>query len=268
MTGEHRDTTWRQGAVFTLPNEQGDDVLGVIATHDCDICADSSIEPSLEYIPAIPADKLDGNLTFGKHPRTLHVTVINDNNGEQIVELDVRARLAIDKNAFFNRAAFYSHQLQSRDVVVFRRWLSARYGRSAFANAFEDQMRRVTGRIDRLAQNRGTGIRALYFDVDENQLMERSAADAPYELAIYVVYPSDTRDEDAESFATALADIFKNEFLDLATATWSGIELLSCDPIAEDVFPLVLHLSTKPWRVDHRSYKGLPEKGLYPEPDR
>ncbi|HEV2622405.1 MAG TPA: hypothetical protein VGU65_10005 [Frateuria sp.] len=265
MTDEYRDIAWRQGAVFTYSNLAGPSRMGVIASHDCDLCADLEIEDVIEYVPFGLIDALNGSMTLGKNARRLHVEILDDNLQRKIAELDIRKRAIIRKDDFVQDAKPYPYQLATQDLVVFRRWLSARYARSAFANSFEVQMDRVRKSIDRLAKTHGTGIRAMYFDVDDNQLIERSEADEPYALAIYAVYPPATPDNEAAEFATRLEQIFTKAFYDPATKLWAGIEITGCDAVAEDVFPLALALSTKPWRVDHRSYSGQQATSLYPD---
>jgi len=208
MAGEYRGSTWRQGAVFRYQDTVGNKQLGVIATHDCDICADLEVEPVVEYLQASPIVASNGSMTFGKNARRLHVSIFDGRKREQAVALDVRERASMPKDDFVQRAEPYEYQLASQDVVVFRRWLSARYSRSAFANAFEVQMDRVRERIDRLAKTHGHRIRAMYFDVDDNQLVERGKGEEPYALAIYVVYPPDANDAEAQNFATRLKQIF------------------------------------------------------------
>lgn len=265
MVDEYRDIWWRQGAVFTFPDGERTGEIGVIASHDCDLCADLDVETFVEYVPLRVIDALDGSMTLGKNVRRLHVQIVNDDQQQQMADLDIRKRATIRKDDFVRDARAYPYQMAPQEVVVFRRWLSARYARSAFATAFEVLMNRVKERIDRLAKKHGLTIRATYFDVDNNKLIERAESDEPYALAIYAVYPPDTSDDKAAEFALLLAQIFNEEFCDPTTKLWAGIELTSCDAICEDVFPLALALSTKPWRVDHRSYSGQPTVDLYPD---
>jgi hypothetical protein len=270
MIGEHRDTAWRQGLIFHVPAKDGaPEIFGVIVSHDCDICADADVEPCIEYVKADLKGESNGSLTFGKNPRRLQAQVYN-NSGEAInADFDIRKRTFMMKSSFFAGAIRFSHQLQERDVTVLQRWLAARYGRSAFPNAFEKLMgKHVQERIDRLSEKKGKSIRGLYFDLDDNRLIEREEGGDPYELVIYIVYPPDTDDTEAEGFAKAIGEVFKAAFFEEKTARWSGIQLVSCDAVSEDIFTLSLALSTKTWRVDHRSYKGSPAACIYPEPDR
>jgi len=256
--------------IFCLPAEDvRPAIFGAVISHDCDICANNEIEPTVEYVAVDLNVDEDGSLTLGKNPRRLQTQIYSDNAEAINAHLDIRQRGAIEKSLFFSEAVSFSHQLQGRDVTVLKRWLAGRYGRSAFPNAFERLMRgRVQKRIDRLSNKRGKHIRGLYFDLDDNRLVERSEDDDPYELVIYIVYRPDSDDVEAADFAEAIYGIFKSEFFDEERCSWTGIQLSSCDAVSEDNFALSLAMSTKTWREDHRSYGGLPAVGIYPEPDR
>lgn len=263
MVGEYRDVTWRQGDIFVLPD--GDRTIGIVISHDCDICADPEIEPCIEWIPISIDEKVKGELTLGKNPRVLQ-TRLDGSSGLLIAKMQAPDKRIIGKPDFVEEATRWHGQLLPAELTVFRRWLSARYSRSAFPNAFEDSMRKIQGRIDKLASKKGAGIRGLYFDLDDNTMQERRSVDGPYELGIYVVYPPETPETDAIDFCKQLKDIFDDTFFD--GLAWQEIHLLSCDQFSEDVFPLSLALNTKTWRVDHRSLGGIPASQCAPEPDR
>lgn len=270
MSDENRNTTWRQGALFLLPGAQGqDDRLGVIASHDCDLCADDEVEPQVEYLLVELDGEKNGNFMLGKNVRVLQAVARSAHGTERLVTISVHRRAFIEKRDFYVRAIWLPQQLDDGNVIVFRRWLTARYGRSAFPNAFENLMRgKVENKIGELSKQKGEVIRGLYFDLDDNHLRERGAEDGPYELRIYVVYPPDTLDSDATLFAQRLDDILRKAFYDESKNSWSGVELISCDALSEDAFSLFMANNTKTWRVDHRSYTGAPEFSLFPEPDR
>lgn len=268
MADENRYSVWRQGSVFQIPATDDFSVIsGTIVSHDCDICADNCIEPNIEYIELDLDAAEDGSLVFGKNPRLLQVKICR-NAQAIIINLDIRVRKAIPKSLFFKYAGSFSHQLRDDDIKVLRRWLSGRYARSAFPNAFEVLMGPVQRKIDHLSKKKGNGIRGLYFDLDDDHIIERDEDDDPYELAIYVVYPPDTGDTEATDFAEAIDKIFKEQFFDNIKREWKGVHLLSCNHVSEDIFPLSLAFSTKTWRVDHRSYQAPPLGDLHPEPDR
>lgn len=240
-----------------------DGTLGVLISHDCDIAAESSVEPVIEWIPATAAST-DGSKTYGKNPRILELSCGVNTDSENCLHFDVRGKTTLDKQHFFQNAVLFEQQFSADQLVILRRWLSARYGRSAFPDAFESAMDRVRSKVDELSKKSGGGIRALYFDVDDGHMTERATEDDPYELLVYVVYPMETPIKTAEDFAAKLSAIFSKKFK--TNGEWNGIELVSCDAICEDNFSLLLANSTKTWRVDHRSLAA--PGAAAPEPDR
>lgn len=265
MSGTYRGISWRQGDVVRLRNDDSTAPLCIIATHDCDICADIDVEPLVEYFPLELTEKLDGSAAYGRNPRKLHLPLDRADTSTLTSALDIRHRKELPKAEFFQRASLFDAQPAARERVVLRRWLAARYARSAFADSFETLMRRVDSKIDVLSKKKGEEIRALYFDLDDNESVERNAEGDIYALAIYVVYPPDTNDEVAAEFARKVSEIFQAAFFDPTSDAWYGIQLLSCDAICEDSFPLSMALSTKSWRVDHRSYESPDGDDLRPD---
>lgn len=212
--------------------------------------------------------KPDGNTTFAKNPRVLHIGARSIEGEESFVELRMHLRSAIEKGEFCQQAKAWTHALSEPERVVFRQWLAGRYVRSAFPNAFEDRLDgKLRDRIDKLLGKSGKEIRGLYFDLDDGEMLERPP-DECYALEIWVVYNDEIEDESAaEALAAELATIFKDFYFAEATEAWSGIELLDCHAVSSWNFPLALANSTKPWRLDHRSYKALPD-ATFPEPAR
>lgn len=85
-----RDTEWRQGHLLTREAaaalglvEPSDGVCrAIVVTHDCDLAHDG--EPSVEVIVAGRVPGTDGNLSYAKNPRRLHV-VFQSNQGAPLV---------------------------------------------------------------------------------------------------------------------------------------------------------------------------------------
>ena len=262
MADENRETQWRQGDLLTF-----DGNLFLLISHDCDICADHDIEPDVECIPCNIDVARNGSLTLGKNPRRLQLECFRPGNENgAIVELRARDKRFIPKSDLFGSAQLFELQLPSGQQVVLRRWLSARYSRSAFPNTFEEHMRQVSAAVDSLSKKQGSGIRALYFDLDDGEMIERDDPTDHYQLIIYVVYPTDTPDSVAQEFAEDLTQIFERAFS--TGDTWTRIHLLSCDAVSEDAYTLAMHNSTKTWRVDHRSLGGTLSDEVAPDPDR
>ncbi|WP_158756152.1 hypothetical protein [Dyella sp. S184] len=239
--------------------------LALLVTHDCDICADDALEPDVEFIEASIDQRKEGNLTLGKNPRTLQVEA-KDCTEEIVLQVAIQNRRRMNKQEFFSNVTKARHQLALREVAVLRRWLAARYTRSAFPNSFQELLdkTKVAEKLDALAKRHGSQIRGVFFDLDNNQLIELSAEKRLHELHIYVVYLQDSSDDDAERYAKSVEKLFKDAFFD-AEEEWTGIRLLSCEPYSEDAFSYALALSSKSWLSDHRSFAGYPAASHFPD---
>lgn len=268
MSETSRSFIWRQGDIFVLRDGDTDDVRGILASHDCDLCADCEVEPDIEFLPISVISEVGGQFAFAKSPRKLHCRTLTDEGKSGAVEMHIRDRSTVDKASFLQLASPVGITLFDGDRVVFRNWLAARYARSAFPNAFEDRLTaKVRKKVDKLSEKSGKLIRAIYFDLDDGQMLERETDDA-YVLRIYVVYDTET-DEDGEAsdFADELGKAFKAAFYDDELHEWHDVAVLSCEAISSWEFPLALANAMKPWRVDHRSYQALPD-ATFPEPAR
>jgi hypothetical protein len=263
-----RSSTWCQGDIFVLRIEGKDETIGVVASHDCDLCASSEVEPEVEYIPIRRINDADGLFVFGKSPRKLHCKTLTKAGEVGAIEMLIRERTLISKDDFFKAASPIEISLLDTEKVVFRSWLAARYARSAFPDAFEARLdSKLRRKIEKLSENSGQDIRAIYFDLDDGKMVERQAGD-PYQLRIHVVYDTETDDDNvAYEFAESLSTMFMTAFYDDKSRKWHDVVLLSCEATSAYEFPLVLANALKPWRVDHRSYQALPD-AIYPDPAR
>jgi len=254
--------------MFALRIEGRDETIGVLASHDCDLCANSEVEPEVEYLPVRIINNVNGQLVFAKSPRKLHCKTLTSAGETGAVEMHIRERRPINKDEFFKTASAIDISLLDTEKVVFRNWLAARYARSAFPDAFEARLdSKLRKKIEKLSENFGRDIRAIYFDLDDGEVVERQLGNA-YQLRIHVVYETETdNDNISYEFAESLSTIFMDAFYDEKSQEWRDVVLLSCEATSAYEFPLVLANAMKPWRVDHRSYQALPN-AVYPEPGR
>lgn len=77
-----RETPWRQGHLLTdeaanalgLGNpEHPDDTVVIVATHDCDLAQLPESEAAIEVVVGRRIEAMDGNYTYAKTARTLHI---------------------------------------------------------------------------------------------------------------------------------------------------------------------------------------------------
>jgi len=267
MADSNRHTTWRQGDIFTLARDERPPVIGIIASHDCDICANDDAEPYIEFLAIETVADISGQYSNAKHPRLLQCEAHTHDQQVHAIQMGIHDRQHVSKKLFFAVATPDARSLPKKDRVVFRQWLAARYNRSAFPNAFECRLNsKICERIDKLSQKLGRYIRGLYFDLDDGAINERADGEV-YTLVIWVVHETDMPDPSvANDFAEQLEDIFRKVFFDERNG-WTAIEVTGCTAISTTDFPLELANNTKPWRLDHRSYASLPE-AVFPDPTR
>lgn len=254
---------WRQGDIFTYRSPEGNSFNGIIASHDCDICA-ADMEPHIEAMSLEHREEADGNLTLGKNVRRLHCAPLLPDGSREVIEISMHSKRAIAKEDFFANATKEPHELDATEIGVFRRWLASRYSRPAFPDAFEALLsQKLREKIDKLSKRDGTCIQGIYFNLDEGRMVERTPDDL-YQLAIWVAYdPSRLQDEDLpDRFASRLEQIFTGEFFVEKNDSWSGIQLTGCSAISIRQFPVALANGMKSWRVDHRSHTGEDNAGL------
>ena len=114
-----------------------------MASHSCDIAFHNfGTDPHVELIVARKIKQIDGNFTFNKNPRTLHINLSSKNpqSGIESIFLDLKAhqKLAIPKNSLLNRTPDPDRELDQADVKILRDWLAARYSRPTFPTDFNN----------------------------------------------------------------------------------------------------------------------------------
>ncbi len=84
------------------------------------------------------------NFTHARHIRRLHISYLIKNSSQfTVIELTHAKRLCISKKEFFQIAVPNLNLiLPPEEKRVLKQWLSARYGRPAFPNAFEARLKK------------------------------------------------------------------------------------------------------------------------------
>lgn len=259
-----RETSWRQGhvldahAVAALGLKNPVDEVAttvVVISHDCDVAVDNlDVEPHVEVIVGRLVAVPDGNFTWGKAPRTLHLPMVRD-GGEVIIELVSTNKLFVPKSKLAQYEPDSAFVLDGKGLGVLRSWLSARYNRSAFTDAFVDRMRatKLDVRLAKTLEPHGGLISFVNFDIDAGQVVERPAGD-PYTLSIVLVYaPGDDPDASAEA-AEAVVQAVEKICEDRLKAG-TDIVLKRCMSISEDDMPVSQARVLMQWRLEHMTNK-------------
>lgn len=259
-----RDTPWRQGQVLDataatalgLQNSVGAGAtIVVVISHDCDLAIDNLVvEPHVEVIVGRQVLVANGNCTWGKAPRTLHIPMLHQGS-EIIVELVATAKHTVQKSDLAQSDPDLSFSLDGRGLKVLRSWLSARYDRSAFSDVFVERMKetKLDIKLAKILEPRSDLISSINFEIDEGILYERPAGE-PYALRIVLVYAPGT-DPDAAANA---ADSVVEEIETLCQERLkSGAEILlkGCMAISEDDMPISRAKVLMQWRLEHMTHK-------------
>jgi hypothetical protein len=276
MIDANRQLLWLQGNVLTndtlnslgLQNaRQKDEIFAVVISHNCDLTAALEKEPIAEVIVGRRIEKLGGD-SFGKTARRLHIEYQSD-SGPVYIELFANCKKPINKTDLFTHQPRTDIQLNVRDLRILQRWLAARYARAAFPEAFETRLRAavipgkydLVRKIEKILDVGGDYIRALLFDMDKGEDVERKTPDDLYRLGIVVLYDS-LRDEPAAFNAAtvtaeALEGIFEAAFK-APTGAWQNVELEYCDPISDTAMTVAMSETLKQWRLEYLSMQEEP----------
>jgi hypothetical protein len=256
-----RNTTWRQGSVLAQKDFQSagltdvhDVDLAIAISHDCDIANDNlDAEPVVEFVFASILERCDGNYTYGKNPRILHLDYACAGN---LVSLELLAsqRLTVQKDKLEAVQPDATYELTGSRQIL-QSWLSSRYRRHALPNSLVDRLRNVFEYIEKNGKKNSSGI--LSFRLSYSPEYELPPEE-PYELWLSIVYITD--EPQYGPMAETLADNLNAEFLKLLEKTQSSgtVDLRKCEAISEMEFTLRDMRETVEYHLEHLSYRTEP----------
>lgn len=113
----------------------------IVISQSCDLAQLAEREPFVELLPAVPVAKKDGNFSFNKNPRILHLAMAVRTEDRSVVEtvtLEARAidKLIIPKPKFYGLSPDGNKTFVQSELEAFVHWLAARYSRPALPSAF------------------------------------------------------------------------------------------------------------------------------------
>ena len=267
MADWDRRTPWRQGcaiagdsakALGLIPDDEIDQAIAVLISHDCDLAQDPNVEPNVEVIVGRFVALPNGNLTHAKNPRRLHL--ITQHQGAVVcIELVATAKRLVPKERLADHTPNGALVLSAAGRTILQHWLASRYRRSAFSDEFNRRLAatRLDKRLARILDPLGPHLVAVFFDVDEGQQIDRRGADDPYLLTINLLYSTEhdpaAAENAAQRAAGAIFQAFRERCFDSQKRAWQNIELLGCDPVSDEAMTYAMSLKLKKWNVDHLS---------------
>lgn len=118
------------------------DVFLIVASQSCDVANKS--EESIEFSIARKVVKLEGNYTFNKHPRKLHISAITDEAELDVPEIYLQLlaheKVSIPKDKLFSLGVLTpcdSISLKESVINNYVDWLASRYKRPALPSEFD-----------------------------------------------------------------------------------------------------------------------------------
>jgi hypothetical protein len=264
-----RGTDWRQGDLLTYEAAAALGLVGatdhkhraIVITHDCDLPHGSEL--CVEVIVAEMVVKEDPQLSYAKNPRRLHLAYECINAAPLILELRHGDRRSVPKGDFAELAfKDYSLALPVDAKRALKQWLAARYGRPAFPNAFEERLRKRSGkytveqRIAKILEPDAKYLVGLFFDLGEQRGAEVGEGE-PYALSVSVVYDVTEGGTEArlsaERVAERLRELFEKTYGKPDVAT--EIALDACEAVADTRLTLADLRRVDQWRLEYISLR-------------
>lgn len=263
-----RDTPWRQGHILANPAavelgivaaDRASDACVIVISHDCDVAnADLAQEPNIEVIVGRIVGKSDGNFTWAKAPRRLHLE-LSCADATVTLELYSTEKILVPKHRLLGIYPDCTYLLAPKNLGVLQNWLAVRYRRAAFADLFVSRLS-GTGLDKKLSKvlAKYPEISAVYFDVDDGQEINRGDG-SPYGLTIVLAYvpglnaaATSLRADDAED---EIEKLFSDKCFDRSKNIWSEFRLKDCIAISEDDLTISRARLLQQWRLEHLSFK-------------
>jgi hypothetical protein len=248
---------WHQGAVCQLstlaaddssllaraPNFAGSDALAILVSHDCDIVHRGVNEPVVEWVVAMPIAKNDSRCLYGRNPRQLHFVHLDTN-----YEVWARDRLTTTRALLERVSAETRLELPLKLTTLVTHWLSKRYIRSAFPDAFDDRLQPVQRDIRKALDDSHRFLRDLLIHVEPKSEL---AAEQIYHVSILgIMTGEDFKDaEQRESCQAVLKQ------LEIHLAQCANVIVEDCELQSADSTPISVLDYYEMWDFDYLSVR-------------
>lgn len=248
-----RAAGWRQGSVVL-----GTDLLGqgcqhdlaVVLSQDCDVLQDIEVEPVVELLLGYRVAQANSGQLNGRHPRLLDVPVVA-RTGQGFARFLAQDRIFLPKEKLAPVRPSVDVSLPERSLKCMRDWVVRRYVRAAFPDAFNERLRPVRDRLDRLSKSPESAvITGVYVILAERD--QELAPDQTYHASVWLAVMGETISSDGEY---ALAVEFEARFRDIFAAC-EGVRLQALEVRSEDDISLKDLRIAKRFDWDYRSYAG------------
>lgn len=241
-----RAAGWSQGATLLATTEITTDLieagqLYLVISHPCDVVSlDAQRDPFVELIKANVISQMDGNLTFGKNSRRLHLRL-----GQASVELRAAERLVVDRQLL----ATVSPQdvLGDGDRRLLAAWLASRYARPAFPDEFNGRLKTASRQIEKALRTKGEHISGIYITTELAEL----EPEVDYNVVIFMTMTPERFDTPSD-----YADVNEaRDQIESALTAVDGIHLVDLSVVSEDAMTLDELRTLSRWDYDSISFR-------------
>lgn len=259
MASAGRCTKWRQGHVISRDDaislgvlEEGCDeqCLAVVVSHDCDLAASIGKEPMAEVIPGRQVARNKG-LTRGKVARRLHLAY-KCGQGSAFVDLQAPAKRQISQEELRRLDPCREWQLGEEGLRILQSWLTIRYHRAAWPEAFGARLdaAAIHKGAEAIMQEHGEHVVALLAKIlgdPQAELDERT----PYRMELAILYASSKEDalEQAKAACVALQRLFEER------GSQVGLALKECEPASDEDLTVAERGQYQEWNLEYLSFQ-------------
>lgn len=220
----NRDTAWRQFSILSkddleklgCASDLHDNSIGVVVSHSCDIANALEAEPYIEIVVGtLLTTPSNGSLTHGKNNRRLHLSLDNNSEGYQTLELVITTKFYAKKEVILQYEMQPNNCIQLSSSVhrTILRWLTTRYDRAAFPDNFNNLMGKkykLHEKVKKILTQESTNeIRGLLLKYKEK---EKSTNVFHYDLVILVLYDTSKDPTAAEKIAQTVCEKITEKF--------------------------------------------------------
>jgi hypothetical protein len=227
--------------------ESGKDVL-IVVGHDCDVNNYSfENEPSVELLVARPVDKSDPNTFHAKTTRRLQFKLSFEET-EQTYECLNYERFYIDRRYLARYSSQRTVDNELKHLIA--RWISNRYYRAAFPDAFNDRLSKARKKIKAAFEGIGHYVTGVYMMLIPDEELNPSEN---YEVFVKATIKTEDA-ENLEVIERANAALLK--FVS-ALNSCEGINIAeeSYNVVSEEKFSLDDIRNSKRWDYDYLSFQ-------------
>lgn len=227
----------------------------VVISHDCDLPQETE-----EYVELIACNQVtvDKSLIGAKSVRRLHLKFI-EGGTELYLELCYQQRLIVKKSEFSSvlSGPDTAISLEDSEKRTLKQWLTSRYGRPAYPNAFENRLKRYKGKysiekhIAKLVEKKKDHVTGLFIGLDGDKSKELPDGE-PYCLSIFIVYNA----EEGAAASRKEAEVLASQISTLLIETYGTpdeadeICLESCEAVADSRITLADLMKVDQWRLE------------------